>query len=57
MSAYTKKENPRVYFDIEIEGETLTENRIEMELFANICPLTAENFRVLCTGEKRKLRC
>lgn len=42
--------NPRVFFDMAIGGEEA--GRIEMELFANICPKTAENFRALCTGEK-----
>lgn len=27
--------------------------RIKAELFADICPKTAENFRQLCTGEFR----
>jgi peptidyl-prolyl isomerase H (cyclophilin H) len=27
--------------------------RIKMELFADICPRTAENFRQFCTGEYR----
>jgi hypothetical protein len=42
--------NPRVFLDIEIEGEE--KKRLEFELFANIVPKTAENFRALCTGEK-----
>lgn len=42
--------NPRVFLDIEMGGESI--GRIVFELFANVCPLTAENFRALCTGEK-----
>ncbi|CAD7695881.1 unnamed protein product [Ostreobium quekettii] len=42
--------NPVVFFDIEAGGSPL--GRIEMELFADQVPKTAENFRALCTGEK-----
>jgi len=42
--------NPRVYFDLEIGG--IDAGRVEFELFASVCPKTAENFRALCTGEK-----
>ena len=28
--------------------------RILLELFADVCPKTAENFRQLCTGEQKK---
>jgi len=41
---------PRVFFDIEIDNKTI--GRIVFELFADVCPKTAENFRALCTGEK-----
>ena len=42
--------NPVVFFDITIGGKPA--GRIEMELFADVVPRTAENFRALCTGEK-----
>ncbi|GAA6029639.1 hypothetical protein JCM8097_000980 [Rhodosporidiobolus ruineniae] len=42
--------NPRVFFDISINGHPA--GRVVMELFADITPKTAENFRALCTGEK-----
>ncbi|KAL3999117.1 Peptidyl-prolyl cis-trans isomerase CYP19-1 domain protein [Acanthocheilonema viteae] len=48
----TKKRERRshVFFDIIIGGKT--SGRIVMELFNDIVPKTAENFRCLCTGEK-----
>ncbi|HMY20693.1 MAG TPA: peptidylprolyl isomerase [Polyangium sp.] len=42
--------NPTVFFDIDINGQAA--GRITFELFADIVPKTAENFRALCTGEK-----
>ena len=41
--------NPTVFFDITIDGKE--SGRIEFELFADVVPKTAENFRQLCTGE------
>uniref|UniRef100_A0A8C6R9D2 E3 SUMO-protein ligase RanBP2 n=1 Tax=Nannospalax galili TaxID=1026970 RepID=A0A8C6R9D2_NANGA len=46
----SKETNPVVFFDVCVDSEPL--GRITMELFSNIVPLTAENFRALCTGEK-----
>lgn len=46
----SNQENPRVYFDVDVGGEKA--GRIVFELFADIVPKTAENFRALCTGEK-----
>ncbi|QIW95846.1 hypothetical protein AMS68_001364 [Peltaster fructicola] len=43
--------NPVVFFDMTLGGEPL--GRIKMELFTDVVPRTAENFRVYCTGETR----
>ncbi|XP_066429682.1 peptidyl-prolyl cis-trans isomerase D [Eleutherodactylus coqui] len=42
--------NPRVFLDVEVGGEQV--GRVVLELFADVVPKTAENFRALCTGEK-----
>ncbi|KAG4966891.1 hypothetical protein JHK87_032542 [Glycine soja] len=42
--------NPKVFFDMTIGGQPA--GRIVMELYADVTPSTAENFRALCTGEK-----
>jgi hypothetical protein len=44
-----KTKNPNVFFDISIGGKP--QGRLVMELFADVVPKTAENFRQLCTGE------
>jgi len=44
--------NPVVFFDVSIGGQDM--GRMKMELFANVVPKTAENFRQLCTGEYRR---
>lgn len=41
---------PRCFFDIQINK--VDAGRLVFELFNDICPRTAENFRALCTGEK-----
>ncbi|WJX42500.1 ribonucleoprotein, chloroplastic [Trifolium repens] len=42
--------NPKVFFDMTVGGQSA--GRIVMELYADTTPLTADNFRALCTGEK-----
>merc|ERR1712194_13067 len=49
MGTAALMKNPKVYFDMEIGGEDA--GRITMELREDATPVTAENFRALCTGE------
>ncbi|KAM6448061.1 ranBP2-like and GRIP domain-containing protein 4 isoform 3-T3 [Liasis olivaceus] len=46
----SKETNPVVYLEISVDGEPL--GHVTIELFSNVVPRTAENFRALCTGEK-----
>lgn len=46
---FEKIPNPEVFLDIRIGAKKA--GRMKFELFANDCPKTAENFRVMCTGE------
>jgi cyclophilin family peptidyl-prolyl cis-trans isomerase len=41
---------PKVFFDIAIDGKP--SGRIVFELFDDVTPKTADNFRALCTSEK-----
>jgi len=43
------QDNPVVFFDILIGG--FSAGKIYMELFHDVVPRTAENFRQMCTGE------
>lgn len=41
---------PRVFFNISIDSKPA--GKITFELYSDVVPKTAENFRALCTGEK-----
>ncbi|XP_014209887.1 peptidyl-prolyl cis-trans isomerase [Copidosoma floridanum] len=49
-AAKAKMGLPRVFFDMTADNAPV--GRIVMELYSDVTPKTAENFRVLCTGEK-----
>lgn len=48
--AAKRRANPRVFLKIRIGSENV--GRMSIELFSDVVPKTAENFRCLCTGEK-----
>ncbi|CAG2203851.1 PPIE [Mytilus edulis] len=48
--AKRSKGNPQVFFDINVNNKDV--GRISIELRADVVPVTAENFRCLCTHEK-----
>jgi len=48
--AKKKRQNPKCYIDISINDQYT--GRIVVELRADVVPMTAENFRCLCTHEK-----
>ncbi len=52
VSEAISRGNPVVFFDISIAG--VAAGRIKMELFKDVCPRTAENFRQFCTGEFKR---
>lgn len=49
----SKRERFRTFFDVTLGG--LPAGRIVFELYADVAPKTAENFRALCTGEIQSL--
>ncbi|RHY35462.1 hypothetical protein DYB32_000084 [Aphanomyces invadans] len=49
LEPLTNSSHVKVYFDIEMDN---TVSRVVMRLLHDIVPMTAENFRCLCTGEK-----
>jgi peptidylprolyl isomerase len=50
MTSPASASNPKVEIDVTIDGQPA--GTITFELFADVVPKTAENFRALCTGEK-----
>ncbi|CAK9043529.1 Peptidyl-prolyl cis-trans isomerase 1 (PPIase 1) (Cyclophilin-1) (Rotamase 1) [Durusdinium trenchii] len=49
LSTEAGNARPQVFFDIAIDDKDA--GRIELELYSDVVPKTAENFRQLCTGE------
>ena len=52
MATTDAKKRSRVWFDIQIGSQP--PSKVVFELYNDVVPKTAENFRALCTGEKGK---
>lgn len=50
IQEHSRDTNPRVFLEVAVNEEFL--GVVTIELFSHIVPKTAENFRVLCTGER-----
>ena len=50
IQEHSRDSNPKVFLTVTADAELL--GTITIELFSHIVPKTAENFKVLCTGEK-----
>ncbi|CAL5440313.1 unnamed protein product [Camellia sinensis] len=50
VSEKMSKKLPLVFLDVSIDGDPA--EKMVFELFSDVAPKTAENFRALCTGEK-----
>lgn len=50
VQEHSRDSNPRVFLQVSADSQIL--GKVTIELFSHIVPKTAENFRVLCTGEK-----
>ncbi|CCH59446.1 hypothetical protein TBLA_0B06210 [Henningerozyma blattae CBS 6284] len=50
FSSTLSKLGTKVFFEPSVNGKSM--GRIEFELYDEVVPKTAENFRALCTGEK-----
>ena len=48
-TAKINQKRPHVWFDLQMEDRVL--GRVTFELFGDLCPKTAENFRRLCVGD------
>ncbi|KAK5133772.1 cytochrome P450 monooxygenase 41 [Meristemomyces frigidus] len=52
MATNAAAKRSRVWFDIQVGSQP--SNKVVFELYNDVVPKTAENFRALCTGEKGK---